>query len=147
MVRAGLLLAFAIALHVTDEALTGFLPVYNQTVHSLRAGAPWLPLPVFTFPLWISGLAAGVLLMVLVTPAVRRGSKWTRRVAWVLGIIMIGNAIGHTAGTILGRTTETVYFERPMPGFWSSPFLFAAAAWLLNQLRISGARPRTAGPG
>jgi hypothetical protein len=138
MVRAWLLLAFAIALHVTDEALTGFLPIYNDTVRSLRAAAPWIPLPVFTFSLWLTGLTAGVLLMVAVTPAIRKGSAWTRPAAWILAIIMIGNAVGHTAGSLLGHTTANVYFDRPMPGFWSSPFLFAASVWLLNQLRISG---------
>jgi hypothetical protein len=125
MLRAWLLLAFAIALHVTDEALTGFLPVYNETVQSLR-----LPLPTFTFAVWITGLAGGVLLMLAVAPAFGRNRVWTIRVAWVLGILMVANAIGHTAGT--------VYFARPMPGFWSSPLLLAAALGMLNQARMSG---------
>jgi hypothetical protein len=31
-----LILVSAVALHVLDEALTGFLPFYNQTVAELR---------------------------------------------------------------------------------------------------------------
>lgn len=138
MLRAWLLLAFAIALHVMDEALNGFLPIYNDTVRSLRESAPWLPLPTFPFALWITGLSLGVLLMLAVAPAFGTGSVWTVRAAWVLGILMAANAIGHTAGTILGHTTGTVYFARPMPGFWSSPLLLAAALWMLNQARMSG---------
>jgi hypothetical protein len=30
-------LAFALAVHVTDEALTGFLPVYNRIVEEVRS--------------------------------------------------------------------------------------------------------------
>jgi hypothetical protein len=45
---------------VTDEALTGFLPVYNGIVERIRAGHSWIPLPTFTFPVWLGGLAGNV---------------------------------------------------------------------------------------
>ena len=138
MRRAWLLLAGAIALHVSDEALTGFLDVYNPTVQSLRERVPWLPLPIFTFEIWLGGLLLGVALMLAVTGFVHRGARWTRYVAYVLSVLMIANAAGHTVGTIAGRTFSNVSFPRPMPGFYSSPFLFAAACYLLLQLRRSG---------
>jgi hypothetical protein len=47
-----LCLALALALHVLDEALTGFLPLYNAVVKSLRVEHAWLPFPTFTFRLW-----------------------------------------------------------------------------------------------
>jgi hypothetical protein len=49
-------LALALGLHVTDEALTGFLPVYNGVVGGIRANHPWVLLPTFTFPVWLGGL-------------------------------------------------------------------------------------------
>jgi hypothetical protein len=52
---------------------------------------------------------------------------------------MVFNAAGHTFGTVFGRTVETVRFARPMPGFYSSPFLLAAALYLLYWLRRSRA--------
>ncbi len=48
---------------------------------------------------------------------------------------MLLNAAGHTVATIFGRTVSSVTFPRPAPGFWSSPFLVAAAVYLLVQLR------------
>jgi len=34
-----------------DGGSTDFLPLYNQTVRSMREAAPWVPLPTFTFPI------------------------------------------------------------------------------------------------
>ena len=135
--RAWFFLACALALHVADEALTGFLPVWNATVAGVRSVMPWAPLPSFPFWLWLGGLIAAVLAMLVCTPLVARGVRWTRPVAWFLGIVMVGNAIGHTLGTIFGRTLASVRFARPMPGFYSSPVLLLAAIWLILVLRAT----------
>ncbi|MBL8229184.1 MAG: hypothetical protein JNL98_11930 [Bryobacterales bacterium] len=128
-------LAASLGLHVADEAVHGFLPIWNATVLAIRESSPWLPLPVFRYDIWLAGLIAGVLAMLAVIPAVRAGVPWTRTAAWALALIMIGNAMGHTVGTIFGRTVDTVVFARPMPGFLSSPFLLAASLCLLWTLR------------
>jgi hypothetical protein len=60
-----------------------------------------------------------------------------RPLGYVFAVIMLLNGIGHTAGTIAGRSVASVHFARPMPGFYSSPFLIAAAIYLLIQLRRS----------
>ena len=130
--RAWVLLAVALAIHVADEAVNGFLPVYNATVIALRNRG--FPLPTFTFGLWLAGLSAGVAAMLAVTPRISAGSAIFRRIAWVLGILMCMNALGHAAATIFGRTVDSVRFPRPMPGFYSSPLLLAAAIFLLRQL-------------
>ena len=134
--RAWLCLAGALALHVADEAINGFLPIWNATVAGVRAVLPWAPMPTFSFGLWLGGLIAAVLAMVAVTPLVARGARWTRVAAWFLAIVMIANALGHTLGTIFGRTLDTVRFSRPMPGFYSSPFLLAASVYLIWQLHF-----------
>jgi hypothetical protein len=66
---------------------------------------------------------------------VYRGARWTRPAGFLFASLMIANAVGHTAGTVFGRTVESVSFPRPMPGFYSSPFLLAASIWLLVELR------------
>jgi hypothetical protein len=135
--RAWLLLCFALAVHVADEALTGFLSVYNPTVHALTQTVPWLPLPVFTFKVWITGLALAVAALSLLTPWIARAGHWTRPAAYVFAAVMLANALGHTAGTIAGQTVASVHFSRPMPGFYSSPLLLAASVLLLVRLRGS----------
>lgn len=133
--RAWLLLCFALALHVVDEAATGFLTVYNPTVLALRARLPWLPLQTFRFDVWLAGLIVAIAALCALSVFVFRGARWTRIAAYAFAILMGGNALLHTAGTVLGRTVASVHFPRPMPGFYSSPLMFAAAIVLLVQLR------------
>ncbi|MGH9778013.1 MAG: hypothetical protein ACRD5I_06345 [Candidatus Acidiferrales bacterium] len=133
--RAWVLFCAAIALHVLDEALTGFLGVYNPTVLALRERWSWFPMPVFEFGDWLAGLIVGIVLLLSLSVVVYSGAGWIRPVAYFLAALMILNGLGHTLGTVFGRTVESVRFARPMPGFYSSPFLIAAAVYLLWQLR------------
>lgn len=126
----------ALALHVTDEALTGFLAIYNPTVISLRQKLGFWPMPTFEFRGWLSGLTLLVFALALLSPFMYRNVRWVRPIAYFFAIVAgILNALGHTVGTILGHTVGTVRFERPAPGFLSSPLLFAAACFVLFQLR------------
>ena len=134
---AWVLLCLGLALHVTDEALTGFLDVYNPTVTAMHQRFGWFPMPVFTYGIWLGGLIAAVIILLLLSPLFFRGTRWIRPLAWFVAVVMTFNALGHTAGTILGRTVASVQFPRPMPGFYSSPFLFAAAVYLMVQLRAT----------
>jgi hypothetical protein len=120
---AWVFLALAIALHVTDEALTGFLPLYNSIVESLRESYSWVPLPTFSFPVWLTGLAIGVLVLLGLSPFVFRGSAFLRPVSYVLGILMMGNALGHIGASM--------YWGILAPGVLSSPILLLAALALL----------------
>jgi len=121
--RAWLALAIALALHVVDEALTDFLAVYNPTVLTVRARLPWIPLPTFSFRVWIVGLAAGIILLFLLSPLAFHGSRSIVLVAVPLSILMIGNGLGHVGASIFKR--------RFMPGVYSSPFLIAASVLVL----------------
>jgi hypothetical protein len=131
------LLCFALALHVTDEALTGFLSVYNPTVAGIRRELPWFPLPQFEFGPWLGGLIVAVAILLLLTRFVARGVPWTRPLVFAFALLMVLNAVGHTLGTVFGRTIASVEFSRPMPGFYSSPFVLAASIYVLVQLRRS----------
>ena len=132
---AWMLLCAAIVVHVTDEAGHNFLGVYNPTVLALRGRVPWLPLPVFSFRLWISGLAVGIAFLFSLSLFLARGARWSRPIPYVLSILMIANGLSHIAATILGRTVASVRFPRPMPGFYSSPTLIAASIYVLMKLR------------
>lgn len=132
--QAWLALSFALALHVTDEALTGFLSVYNPTVLALRSRLGWWPMPTFQFRDWLIGLIVGIVVLFLLSPLFFRGGRPIRPLAWVFAVLMIMNGLGHTIGTIAGRSVASVHFPRPMPGFYSSPVLMAASIWVLREL-------------
>jgi hypothetical protein len=141
---AWILLCLALAAHLTDEASTGFLNVYNPTVVALRSRLGFWPMPTFEFREWLTGLIVAVLVLLALSPFVFRGSRWIRPLFYFLAVAMFANGLAHTAGTILGRTVSSVRFARPMPGFYSSPFLLAASVYALIQLSRTR-RSRTAG--
>jgi hypothetical protein len=119
----------ALALHVLDEAATGFLPFYNDAVRRLREAYSFFPVPTFTVSAWIAGLVLAITVALALTWSVIRGGTRIRIVTTVLAAIMVANASGHLLGS--------VYLGRVLPGSWSSPFLLAAALWMLRR-GISG---------
>ena len=122
-VPAWLLMTLAIAIHVFDEAMNGFLPFYNSSVTAVRDRFPFFPAPTFSFELWLGGLIAAILLCFGLTILVARGGRAIRWAATLLGIIMIINALGHLSGSL--------YFGRIIPGAYSSPILFLSAVYLV----------------
>jgi len=130
-------LCVAMAVHVTDEATTGFLSVYNPTVLALRAKLGFWPMPTFEFGEWLAGLIVANVLLLALSPFVFRGARWIRPLFYFFAVIMLFNGLGHTAATIFGRTVAGVRFARPAPGFWSSPLLLVTSLNALLQLRRS----------
>ena len=116
----------AFAIHVTDEALTDFLSVYNPLVRAIRTRFPFLPLPTFTFPVWLGGLIAVTLLLLGLAPAAFRGAPGMRAAAYVFGIVMAGNGLLHLGGS--------VYMRKVLPGTYSAPLILAAAGYLLTSV-------------
>lgn len=134
---AWLLLCGAFCAHVTDEALTGFLEIYNPTVLAARANLSWFPMPTFEFRPWLTGLIAAIVVCLLLTPFAFQNARWLRPFAYFYAGVMLLNGMGHTIATILGHTVSSVQFPRPAPGFYSSPLLFAGSIYLLMRLRAS----------
>lgn len=136
-------LTVAFALHVFDEAATGFLNVYNPTVLAMRQRWGWFPMPKFGFREWLIGLSAGLVLCFALTPFAVQGARWLRPLAWFYAVLHFFNATGHTVATIFGQTVGSVTFPRPAPGFYSSPLLFIGSVWLMVRLvkTASGVRP------
>jgi hypothetical protein len=119
---AWVFLSVALILHVTDEALTDFLSVYNPTVRAIRKRVPFVPLPTFTFRVWLAGLCLGILVAVGLSILAFWGSRLALVVAYPAAILMFGNGIGHVAASF--------YRRRLLPGVYSSPLLIAASAYL-----------------
>ena len=88
--------ALIVAVHVADEAAHDFLSVYNPTVRAVRARLPFLLIPTFSFPVWIGGLAAGIVLLLALSPLAFAGDPRLRLIAWPLAILVgMGNGLGH----------------------------------------------------
>jgi uncharacterized membrane protein required for colicin V production len=125
--------ALAVAVHVTDEAMHDFLSIYNSSVRALRAQLPFLPLPTFSFRIWLALLIAGIFLLLCLSPLAFRDNPWLRTVSRPLGIVVgLLNATLHIG--------SSVYFHRWMPGVYSSPLLLLAAIYLLASSRVRASR-------
>ena len=134
---AWVLLCLAFCAHVADEALTGFLPLYNATVQAMRAEYSWYPMPTFEYREWLIGLIVANVVLLLLTPLAHRNSRYLRWFAYVFAVVMFLNGMGHTLATIFGRTASSVPIPRPAPGFYSSPLLLADSVYLFLRLRRS----------
>ena len=139
--RAWIALCVAFALHIFDEASTGFLSVYNPTVTAMRERWGWFPMPTFEFRECLVGLIVAVVILFTLTPLAARGTRWLRPLAWFYAAIMFLNGMGHTLFTIRGHTVASVTFPRPAPGFYSSPFLLIGSIWLIMSLRRTASKP------
>lgn len=128
-------LCVVLALHIVDEATTGFLAVYNPTVMILRQRWGWFPMPLVGLREYLVSHILICVLLFCLTPVAQRGMAGLRPWAWAYAVIMFLNGLGHTIGTVLGHTVASVTFARPAPGFYSSPLLFAASVWLMVRLR------------
>lgn len=120
---AWLLMVTAVAFHVLDEAVTGFLPFFNQTAVNIRERIAFFPVSELKFGIWLSILIAAITIRYLLTPVVRRGGRFIRAVTTVLGILMIVNSLGHMLGSL--------FTGRLLPGFWSSPPLLLTALFVV----------------
>jgi hypothetical protein len=137
---AWLLLCGAFAIHTADEALTGFLAVYNPTVVALRQQLGYWPMPTYDFAEYLRISIVMLVAALICCPFVFRGHRWIRPVVYIIAISLLINGLGHTLFTLLGHTVSSVRFPRPAPGFYSSPLLLITSIYALVQLR----RTRTA---
>ena len=126
------LMISAVALHVLDEASTGFLPFYNNLAESLRAVLGLSFPPTFSFEAWLGGLIAAIIISFALTPLVIRGGRFIRILTTAVGMLMVVNALGHMLGSL--------YLGRLMPGFCSSPLLLVTAVYVVIR-GFSGSHP------
>lgn len=88
-------LTLALALHVIDKAAHDFLAVYNPSVLAIRQRLPLLPLPTFTFSVWLTGLILAVLGLLALSPLAFRNNRWLVRLSYPFAALMFANGLGH----------------------------------------------------
>src|SRR5690348_10134873 len=86
-------LCTAFALHILDEALTGFLNVYNPTVVALRREMPGLPIPTFGFQEFLLGMICTIGIVFALSPAFFRQKRWAVPLGYFFAVVNILNAL------------------------------------------------------
>jgi hypothetical protein len=114
-----LFLVSCLLLHVIDEAVNNFLDLYNPIVLKIKASIPFLPLPTFTFKIWIVGLSFLIIILFFLTTLVYNRNKLIISLIKIFSILMIFNGLGHIFGSI--------YYSKIIAGMVSSPFLIIAS--------------------
>lgn len=121
----------ALAVHVADEALTGWLDWYNPTVSAIYEQYPFplLPiiLPTFTFEIFLSLLIFAVVSLTAASWFVKKGRWAMRPISHVFAAVMFSNAIFHIG--------HSIYMGKLMPGVYTSPLLLAASVLLIAYTR------------
>jgi hypothetical protein len=121
---AWIALCTATAIHVADEAFTNFLAAYNPTVQEIRLQYPLLPLPTFTFEVWLTLLITGVLILFGFSYFVWQGKTWMRRASHAFAGFMLLNGVLHIAASF--------YAWKLIPGVYSSPLLIVISLVLIS---------------
>jgi len=84
-------------------------------------------MPVFTFDVWLTGLIAAIIILLLLSPFAFRQKLWMKRVSYPFAALMLLNGLGHVAGSF--------YLGRLAPGVYSTPLLLAGSIYLLWSVR------------
>ena len=113
-------------MHVSDEAATRFLDLYNPAVRAMG-----LRSLQFTFPVWITLLALGIVGLLILSYWVRRGTWWTVQASYAFAFLMLANGIAHLS--------FSAYKHQWMSGAYTSPLLLAASInlWIAAESRPS----------
>ena len=114
---AWLYLCCQLAAHGVEEAMGGFVDVWNPVLASVRA-TTGLPLPQFQFNVWLECLVVVVLVLFGLTPFAFRNPASMTTASVVFGAIMILNGVNHLASPL--------YLGRFLPGQFTSPLLIYA---------------------
>jgi hypothetical protein len=128
--KAWFILSLFLLLHIVDEAINGFLPVYNEHVLKIKANTG-IPFPTFTFPFWFTGLVCVDVWLLFLSRYALQGKRVIILLAYPFAVIMLLNGLMHLAGSL--------YLRQWVPGFITAPFLIYGAINLyLATLKMTG---------
>ena len=120
-------LCAALAVHVVDEAATDFLTFQNESVLALRERYPFVPLPLFSFEVWLSLLIFAVVSLTAVSYFVWRGRWAMRPISYIFASVMLLNGLFHIA--------VSIYKEELVSGVYTAPLLLVASVALIVSTR------------
>lgn len=133
--KAWFILSGILLLHIIDEAVNGFLPVYNENALRLRENTG-IPMPVFTFPYWFTGLICLDVWLLFLSRYALQGRRIIIFLAYPFAIIMFLNGLMHLGGS--------VYLSEWLPGIITAPLLiYGSVNLLLATLKTRTTHPTT----
>lgn len=131
--KAWFTLALFLLLHIIDETLNGFLPVYNEHISRIKANTG-IPFPTFTFPVWFTGLMFAEIWLLFLSRYALQGRRIMIFLAYPFAVIMFLNGLMHLGGSL--------YLRAWLPGIITAPFLlFGSVNLLLATVRMKPGKP------
>jgi hypothetical protein len=115
------------AVHVFDEAIHGFLSIYNPIVASIRRQYPFLLFPTFSFQQWLMFLVGVIIILLALSLYAFWEARWMKPLSYLFSGVMILNGLLHITGSIA--------WGEKIPGVYSSPLLIAAGIYLFISAR------------
>ncbi len=121
--RPWLALCFALAVHVAEEAFTGFLPFYGDATRAVSELLPFVTSPslVLAASMWTG--VAFVATLTALSPFAYRGAGWMRVATIGVALVALANVSGHVGGSILAG--------QALPGVYTTPLLAVVGVYAL----------------
>jgi hypothetical protein len=121
--RPWLALCFCLAVHVAEEAFTGFLPVYSDATRAVGDLFPYVTSPslALAVSMWMG--VAFIATLTGLSPFAYRGASWMRVATIGVALVALANVSGHAGGSMLAG--------RVLPGTYTTPLLAAAGIYAL----------------
>ncbi len=121
--RPWLALCFCLAVHVAEEAFTGFLPFYGDATRAVSELLPFVTSPslVLATSMWMS--VAFVAILTALAPFAYRGASWMRVATIGVSLVALANVSGHIGGSML--------VGQALPGVYTTPLLAVVGVYAL----------------
>jgi hypothetical protein len=125
--RPWLALCLSLALHVAEEAYTGFLPAYGEATRAVGDLFPYVSSPslAVAVSMWMSVVFVATLTVLV--PLAYKGVAWMRPATVGVALVALANVSGHAGGSL--------FAGHAIPGVYTTPLLAIvgvyalAAAW------------------
>jgi hypothetical protein len=134
--KAWFILSLFLLLHIVDEAINGFLPVYNEYILRIKANTG-IAFPTFTFPFWFTWLVCVDVWLLFLSRYALQGNRVIILLAYPFAIIMLLNGLLHLGASL--------YLQQWVPGFITAPFLiYGSINLFLATLKMKTRKPTAA---
>jgi hypothetical protein len=122
-------LCLVLALHVAEEAYTGFLPAYSEATRAVGDLFPYVAYPslAVAMSMWMS--VAFVATLTVLVPLAYRGVPWMRPATIGVALVALANVSGHAGGSLLAGHAVAGVYTTPLLAIAGVYAIAAAWRW------------------